>query len=116
MDPEKIKRSRKKINKAASLVVIEQADIEKLKTKANLRKFKKMPTLLLPQNQMSAMHANKLSPNQGVKEIPVEKVSRPPSAKPKESARQEDRKVEQKPEPAKKVEPDSKKKETPEPT
>ena len=50
VDPAKIKRSKRKINKASSLVVLEQADIDKLKTKANLRKFKKMPTLLLPQN------------------------------------------------------------------
>ena len=54
VDPSKIKR-KKKLRQAASLAVVEQADIEKLKTKANLRKFKKMPTLLLPQAQMSSM-------------------------------------------------------------
>ena len=40
------------------MVVVEAADIEKLKTKASLRKFKKMPTLLVPHVQMSSLQVD----------------------------------------------------------
>ena len=38
----------RKLTTAASLIIPEKADIEKYKTKAALRKMKKMPSLLLP--------------------------------------------------------------------
>ena len=63
---------------------------------------------------MSAMHANKPSPTSAKKEVPSEKVSRPPSAKPKEIAWQETKKEELKVELVKKVDQENKKNESPE--
>ena len=92
------------MRQAASLVVVETADIEKLKTKANLRKFKKMPTLLLPQAQMSSLQVNAPEPAQDKKEVDEEAKNQTLAArKAKESARVELKKEEEKKtEPAKK--------------
>ena len=76
---------------------VEQADIEKLKTKANLRKFKKMPTLLLPQAQMSSMQMSLPEPAQDKKEVGEEAKNQTSAAKkPKESSRVEPKKEEEK--------------------
>ena len=54
------------------------------------------------------MHANKPSPTNAKKEVPSVKVSRRPSAKPKESAWQETKKEELKVEPVKKIDQENK--------